>query len=356
MAPEGTRWTVADVASIARGRKTVLEQPFATDGAAAIVQGLWLWDFWPTQCVSGATSVLAGGSLWFALSGPAADDPDARHSVARIRMLRRDDAGWRDLGPAFPEGFTPGSREWSGSAIIDGTRLTLMFTAAGRRGELRATYEQRLFESSCMLGSDGLPDRKWTKPTELVRVGGAYAGARQAEGAIGEIEAFRDPYRFRDPSTGADHLLFTATHSGAALHAGCVGHAIRDVNGWRLSSPLISARGVNTELERAHIVRCDGRLVLFFSTQQATFASPGPVGPTGLYAFLAEKMAGPWCPAYGHGLVLANPMNDPMRAYSWFVECDGSTTGFLDRPEGRFVGTVAPSIKIDLTTLSAITL
>ncbi|RZM33240.1 MAG: glycoside hydrolase family 68 protein, partial [Sphingomonas sp.] len=79
--------------------------------------------------------------------------------------------GWRDHGVAFPDGLTPGSREWSGTAVLgdDGRTLTMHFTAAGRRDGSHG-FEQRLFDSvgrfenGCVTG--------WSEPNETVRADG----------------------------------------------------------------------------------------------------------------------------------------------------------------------------------------
>ena len=71
-----------------------------------------------------------------------------RHDVARLRLLANGADGWDDLGPAFADGATPGSREWSGSAIRRGDgSVSIFYTAAGRPGEDRPSYVQRVIEA-----------------------------------------------------------------------------------------------------------------------------------------------------------------------------------------------------------------
>jgi levansucrase len=76
---------------------------------------------------------------------------------------------------------------------------------------------------------------------------------------------------------------------------------------------------------------------------------------------VAETIEGPWTFLNGHGLVIANPREQPTQAYSWWVLPDLSVTSFVDywgpednsRPEqemrrARFGGTFAPFIQIEL--------
>ena len=341
-----TAWTAAHVASLAATpwREAPLIDPA---GCHPILPGYWLWDFWPAQDEAGDVVTIEGGQLWFALSAPHSPDPVDRHGAARIRAFHRCGDHWRDLGNAMPDGWSPGSREWSGSAIVRGNRLHLWFTAAGRRGEPAISFEQRLFEVQALIGP-GLELSAWTPPVELVAGNDEwYDPTRHTSGAIGTIKAFRDPAWFRDPLDGTAYLLFAGSvaHSGSA-HNGAIGIAVWQDDEWRLQPPLITAEGVNNELERPHIVVFDGRYHLFWSTQASVFA-PGLAAPTGLYAMVAPAMAGPWTPVGGSGLVLANPAAAPAQAYSWLVAADGSVTSFVDMlPDHGFLGLPAPALHL----------
>jgi len=113
---------------------------------------------------------------------------------------------------------------------------------------------------------------------------------------------------------------------------GAVGIARRDKGRWVLTDPLISADGVNNELERPHVVFHAGRFYCFWSTQAKVFAADGPVGPNGLYGMVADRFVGPWRPLNGSGLVFANPAASPIQAYSWLVLGDLGVIAFVDRP------------------------
>lgn len=334
--------------------------------APRVVPGLDLWDHWPVLEGDGAVAAIAGGELVVALSAPILPDPDDRHAVARLRLLHRGAGGWRDLGPLLPDRLSPGSREWAGSAIIDRPhgRVTLYFTAAGVRGEASVGFEQRLFETSAHLDVQDVTVRLsgWTPPAEIVRADGLIYEAEMAGGgAVGTIKAFRDPWFFRDPDEGSDHMLFAGSraHSGSEWN-GLVGVARRTAGGWALMPPLVDATGVNNELERPHVVPHAGRCYLFWSTQAKVFAPGVAAGPTGLYGLVADRWGAPWRPLNGHGLVFGNPPSAPTQAYSWQVLADLSVWGFADRVEmarTQFAGAPAPVLRLaldgDRATVSA---
>src|SRR5690606_13744006 len=115
----------------------------------------------------------------------------------------------------------------------------------------------------------------------------------------GTIKAFRDPAYFRDPNSGARFLFFAGSlaRSTSAFN-GVIGAAVSGVAeaGWRLLPPILSADGLNNELERPHVVYHDGRYYLFWSTQGQVFDPAGPVGPTGLYGMVSDRLDGGWVP------------------------------------------------------------
>jgi len=346
-------WLPDAVAAIVADPATTIP-PIDAATLAPILPGIDLWDLWPLQNADGSTTVIDGWALWFVLSAPVLADPDARHDVARIRLLaaRTEDQRliWRDLGPAFPDGYCPGSREWAGSALFDpeARRITLFWTAAGRRGAATRTFEQRLFAAHARLaGAEGgfaLTD--WSAPRECVIADGRdYLVVGGATGVPGAIKGFRDPAHWRDPASGATYLLFTGSlAASASAWNGCIGIARADAaapSGWALLPPVVSADLLNNEMERPHIVAHGGQLYLFWSTQRHVFAADGPTGPNGLYAMVADRIEGPWRPVNGTGLVAGNPADAPYQAYSWWVEDDLTVSGFADFPG------VAPDGKID---------
>jgi len=298
-----------------------------------LVPGLDLWDCWPLAHEDGRTATVAGRQYWFFLSAPQFPDPVQRHGHARVRLLSRGAEGWRDHGNALPDGLTPGSREWAGSAVLheDGRTVTLFYTVAGRPDETALTFEQRLFAVVGELGAEG--PAAWGRPAELFAADGTrYALANDAvERGPGTLKAFRDPFFFRDPVTAEAHLVFTASAGWTAdSHNGMVGLATLTPAGWVLEDPLVEAVGVNNELERAQAHYRAGRYYLFWSTQTHTFAPAAPQGPNGLYGMVAESLRGPWRPLNGSGLVAANPAGEAAQSYSWIVTGEDEVWSFVD--------------------------
>ncbi|MCA1196979.1 glycoside hydrolase family 68 protein [Sphingomonas sp. R647] len=331
-----------------------------------IAPDLDIWDAWPVQDADGGPSALPGGqTLWMALGAPRFPDPDERHGHARIHLMLRDATGWQPLGPAMPDGFSPGSREWSGSALLAADRrtLTLFFTATGRRGEATPTFEQRLFRADATLarvdGAYRLTD--WRGLDEfVVRDPAHYMASDAGSGAVGTIKAFRDPAYFHDPRDGRHHVFFATSLAGSAsAFNGAVGWATaRDdtLAQWNIRPPLISADTLNNELERPHVLFHQGLYYLFWSTQRHVFNPDGPTGPTGLYGMVSDRLDGGWRPLNGTGLVFANPDAAPKQAYSWLVLPDLQVTSFIDAwgSDGsdanarRFGATFAPMLRLRL--------
>jgi levansucrase len=322
-----SRWTAHGYAD-----PPVLPRITAAD-VAPILPGIDLWDCWPLAHEDGRSVVREGRTWWFFLSAPAQPDPLDRHALARIRLLSRGAEGWRDHGPALPDGLNPGAREWAGSAVLgdDGETVTLFYTVAGRR-DGPPSVEQRLFAATGRFGAQGID--QWQAPREIVVADGVrYVLDRQeiAHPEPGTIKAFRDPAWFRDPATGAAHVVFTASAAWSEdPHNGVVGIATREGDRWVLGDPLVEAIGVNNELERPCLVHRDGRYYLFWSTQRHTFGPAAVAGPNGLYGAVADSLCGPWRMVNGNGLVAANPLDEPTQSYSWWVTGEDEVWSFID--------------------------
>lgn len=372
-APEASRWTADHIVRL--GTDVPCGTVIDAAQAAPILPELVLWDLWPLQLDDGAVARVAGGELWMILSAPRTDDPDDRHDLARIRLFHRVGDAWRDCGALLPDGFAPGSREWSGSARLDPESgiVTLWFTAAGHRGQSERSFEQRLFHCTGSLVLDGPAPRirNWSPLMLSVRNDGThYADLAVDQGIPGRIKGFRDPYWFRDPADGQGYILFTASkarHASQSDYDGVVGiAAASDADGlgeFRLLPPLVDGDGLVNEMERPHVIMRDGLYYLFWSSQKQVFSPDGVQGPTGLYGMVSHSLFGAWEPINGSGLVLANPPSEPRQAYAWQVLPTLEVAGFVDYwgLEGRatdtdpalkaaqFGGTVAPMVTITLT-------
>jgi levansucrase len=339
--------------------------------AKPVVPGLTLWDVWPVQLDNGDVADVAGGRLWIVLSAPRRDDPNVRHDEARMRLLLRTNDQWQDCGNLLPDGFAPGSREWSGSTRLDPAtgQITLWFTAAGRRGAAPADFEQRLFHATGRLDMSGAYPKivAWAGLTQSVHNDGShYVDVSVNQGIPGRIKGFRDPYWFRDPATGQGYILFTGSKAAADSRSdydGVIGIAAQQTDGsYKLLPRLIDADGVANELERPHIFVRDGLYYLFWSTQTHVFSPDGIAGPTGLYGMVAPSLFGPYEPLNGSGLVLANPVAEPRQAYAWQVLPSLEVVSFVDLwgvhgrdvetdlalKAAQFGGTVAPMVTVAL--------
>ena len=325
-----------------------------------MIEGLDLWDMWPLALADGSPAEIMGAELWMILASPKFDDPDQRHDHARIRLIHGRSCTWRDCGDALPDGFSPGAREWSGSAVLspETGAVTLYFTAAGRPGHPELRFEQRLFQTHGVLDTSGaLPAiMGWSTPAESVTSDGLdYVRTESAPLTPGMIKGFRDPGFFRDPVDGRDYLLFTGSKAGSShSHNGLIGLAQSDGKGaWSLQPPILDADGLCNEMERPHIVHQGGLYYLFWSSQSAVFAPSGPFAPTGLYGMVAPSVRGPFRPLNGSGLVICNPAASPQQAYCWWVTPDLKVASFVDKwqaPPGerKFGGVLAPELQLCL--------
>ncbi|WP_340587296.1 glycoside hydrolase family 68 protein [Erythrobacter alti] len=330
------------------------------DQAQPMSPELDVWDAWPLADPSGNPVTWQDGELWFALAVARSDDPEQRHHLARIHHFHRTGDKFRHVGETMPEEISPGAREWSGSARLDNGIVTLFFTATGQKGDPQLSYEQRLFATKTEWQDEENPFAAWSTPTEIFTADGEiYRPADENEGVPGKIKAFRDPSHYRDRD-GRDYVLFTGSSAGKpSTHDGLIGlAAAQEGGGYWLNHPLVEATQVNNELERPHIVEFGDALYLFWSTQRGVFA-PGIAAPTGLYGATAKTLEGPWTLLNKTGLVVANPVERPTQAYSWWVLPDLTVASFVDYwgpedpsvPElqsrrARFGGTFAPFLQL----------
>lgn len=356
------QWTADHVRAITIGANRIAPM-IGPDDFKRISWELDIWDAWPIQTQDGPPAALPQ-TLWMALSAPHFADPDERHGHARLHLFERTEEGWAHLGPVMPDGFSPGSREWSGSAVLDadGTTLTLYFTATGQRGEKDPTFTQRLFLARAKLkqGNGRFSLTDWHGLREIVQRDPAfYMATDGVDGGPGTIKAFRDPAYFRDPLSGTHYLFFAGSLAGSkSAFNGVVGAAVATAerpDDWTILPPLVSADGLNNELERPHVVWHKGLYYLFWSAQRHVFDPAGPVGPTGLYGMVSNSLDGGWKPLNGTGLVFANPPQAPAQAYSWLVLPDLSVSSFVDdwgpAADGRarrFGASFAPELHLKL--------
>lgn len=219
-----------------------------------------------------------------------------------------------------------------------------------------------------------------------------------AQSDAGPLYGFRDPWAFRDPADGKRYVLFTGNMGGLKsqqtcqpedlgdaafraglgalnaempLHNGAVGLAVETAPGaWKLLNPLLTARCVNQELERPHLLMTGGKVYLFFSSHIGKFAPYGDLrdrGEEGLYGFVGDSLRGDYTPLNRGGLVLNTPLTQRYQSYSYDVLPGGLTTLFVDVPgignqdisvvstlppeqqRAVFGGTLGKTLKIDIS-------
>jgi levansucrase len=335
---EISSWEPRHVAAIVPSKLREIPVVTAAD-IVDVLPGFQLWDSWTVDDPEGKAVCSGGWTLWVIMCAPRAVHPDLRHDTARLRLMQERAGEWRDCGYLLPDELNPGSREWAGSSVFDADngRLTLFYTVTGRRGEATCSYEQRLFQTDATMTIDNgvVQIGDWSEPLEnIVSDGVDYVIVNQHQGRPGFIKGFRDPFHFRDPASGTDYLLFTASYQPSRhSHNGVVGIASSDDGvfaNWTLLPPLISADGVNNELERPVLRYVDGQYYVFWSTQRKTFAPGGPAGPNGLYGMVSESLFGPYRPLNGTGLVAPNPEAEPLQTYSWWITSELDVVGFVD--------------------------
>ena len=333
-------WSRAAAGKLRRTTETVV--PVVYPPAERVGDDFHLWDTWLLRTRDGRPATPGGVRVIFALTAPEDLLPGKRHDVAEIRCLYSPDGrAWHDAGPVFDPDGPLGSRQWAGSALFepdpdDPTRgeVTLYYTAAGEADETDLSYTQRLAAGTDgrLTVDDGTATLTgpWRHETLLRPDGVRYETEAQSRGMI---YTFRDPWFFEDPATGETHLLFEANvpvpedsdrcggDSEAQSFNGCVGLATSpdgDPTTFEAESPLLHAVCVNQELERPHVVVCDGRYYLFVSSHRHTFA-PGFDGFDALYGFVADDLRGEYRPLDDTGLVVTNPANAPYQTYSWLA-------------------------------------
>ena len=214
-----TAWTPEHLDAIVDDPATVAPVIHDAD-AQRMIPSHDLWDPWPVCEIDGTPVSAGGGELWMALSAPAVGDPGGRHDIARIRMFVRHPDGCIDLGPVFPAGASLGSREWAGCAIADRAAgsITVLYTAAGDRGEEHPTFVQRIAAATAAIThGDTVALGEWGQHREAVPPDPQhYVVADQIDGVPGFIKAFRDPFHFQDPATGEQYVLFVGSMADSA--------------------------------------------------------------------------------------------------------------------------------------------
>lgn len=383
MAYKTVNWTIAD-ALRQKFDTYVTTHPIIKSDYTLMDNRLFVWDTMPLRDLHGNVVSINGWTVIFTLT--AVKNPsmyqdekggynitqnwEDRHSWARIcYWFSRDSKTWVFGGRVMQEGVSPTMREWSGSAIYkDDSTIELYYTCVVPDATLCKVL------GKCTTSDNGVKLEGFESVSELFSADGIFYQTKQQNPYFN----FRDPYPFKDPNTGDLYMLFEGNIAGVrgehiisedetgtfpftpfslgqkTLQVGCIGIAkALDENGdtWELLPPLISAVGVNDQLERPHVIFKDGRCYLFCVSHSYTY-SKGITGADGLYGFVANSLFGEYQPLNASGLVIGNPTTQPYQAYSHLVMPNGLVTSFIDnipipsRKTYRLGGTLAPTLRL----------
>jgi levansucrase len=343
---------------------------------------VWVWDTWPLTDLSTNVVTYNGWHVIFSLVAPRTVGFNDRHWHARIGFFySRDAKSWTYGGLLHPAGYSRGSREWAGSAILrEGNQVQSFYTASGRDngGVNNTDFLQRLATSTGRIHADerSVWFTGFRNHTIIAEADGRlYQTLEQSEGGP-IIYAFRDPFVFRNPDDDKTYVLFEGNTPGRAGEYRCQprdlgplppGHEVpadarfytgniglaeatnSNLRRFRLLPPLLSANCVNQQLERPHFVFRNGLVYLFTISHTFTYA-PGLTGPDGVYGFVGESIRSDYQPLNGSSLVLGNPEAQPWQQYSHYVMPNLLVESFIDRiptANGEVSGgTLAPTLRL----------
>lgn len=295
----------------------------------------WIWDSWYVQ----------DGARWhgYFLQAPKAiEDPELRHwNVSQGHVVSDDLVNWEPLGTCFQpagRGAWDDYTTWTGSVVRgdDGT-WHLFYTGACHE-------EDGLIQRIGHATSDDL--HSWRRVGNGLCLDLSDSGDyEQFRPGFWHDRAMRDPWVMRDPEGDGWLMYFTARAPGIAEPnaGGAIGFATSaDLRDWTLQPPVFV--GGYGQLEVPQVFAYGGRwYCLFctaahhFSAEQAEAIPGGPV--TGSHYLIGEGPRGPWRVAPGRFL----DGTLPCRRYAARVveTAEGlRLLGFVDRPDGDFVGQI----------------
>lgn len=354
-------WTKGDVEGL--NQDTHVTAPLMIHPEEFFEEGVYVWDAWPVRNHDGSVAEIDG---WVIKVGLSADWDEVEetgwdfYTVSTWRYWFTRDGEWRPGGVIFERDEALGSRQWAGSTFYDPDtqEVTFYYTATGspdaesidddmpereisihNEAAGRPSTEQRLamVTASVSASGDGIAFSDFGEHEIIAEADGRLYDTMGTYLASAAVYGFRDPEFMVDPHTGQEHILFTANAAGVAgPYNGVVGLVSKsDAGEWELQPPIIVSMGVNSQLERPHVIYRDDGAYLFFSTHDFTFASDVH-GPRGLYGFHAPTgdLQGRWVPLNEHGLVAANPEEAMGQIYSFLVLPDGRVMSYLNHTYG----------------------
>jgi levansucrase len=354
-------WTREDVEGVQQDSPVTM--PLMIHPEEPFEEGVYVWDAWPIRNPDGTVAEIDGWVVKVGLSAEW-DEVDETgwefFTLSTWRYWYTRDGEWRPGGIIFEREEALGSRQWAGSTFYDPEtqEVTFYYTAVGRpdaegidddmperaisihnEAAGRPLTEQRLAMVTASVSSsdEGIAFSDFGEHEIIAEADGRLYDTIETYLASEAVYGFRDPEYMVDPHTGREHILFTANAAGVrGPYNGVVGLVTKSDDGdWELQPPIIVSMGVNSQLERPHVVYREDGAYLFFSTHDFTFA-PEVHGPRGLYGFYSEtgSLEGRWVPLNEHGLVAANPPTAEAQTYSYLVLPDGLVMSYLNHTWG----------------------
>lgn len=307
----------------------------------------WVWDSWYAH----------DGERWhgYFLQAPKAiGDPELRHwNVTQGHAVSDDLVHWEHRGTCFAPAQTEAWDDyttWTGSVVSGPDRRWHLFYT----GTCRA--EDGLYQRVGHAVSDDLHHWQRVGDGLCLDLTGPAAAAYETDHQFGfwHDRAMRDPWVMRDPDGDGWLMYFTARAAGIAEPngGGAIGLATSpDLMTWTLQPPVFT--GGFGQLEVPQVFAVDGRWYCLFCTSadhyskdQAESMPGGPV--TGSHYLTASSPRGPWTIAPGPFLDGALPCR---RYAPRIVETAQGLCiiGFVDRPEGDFVGQLSDPDPVTVT-------
>ena len=354
-------WTRGDLEGL--HQDTYVTAPLMIHPEGFFEDGVYVWDAWPIRNPDGSVAEIDGWVVKVGLSAAWAEVEETGwdfYTISTWRYWYTRDGDWRPGGVIFERDEALGSRQWAGSTFYDPNtqQVTFYYTATGRPDAAsieddmpdheisihnesagRPSTEQRLamVTATVSASADGIAFDDFGEHEIIAEADGRLYDTQGTYLASSAVYGFRDPEFLLDPHTGKEHVLFTANAAGVAgPYNGVVGLLTKSDSGeWELEPPIIVSMGVNSQLERPHVIYRDGGAYLFFSTHDFTFG-PEVHGPRGLYGFHSAtgSLQGRWVPLNRHGLVAANPTEAMGQMYSFLVLPDGLVMSYLNHTYG----------------------
>lgn len=395
-----SRWTIADALKVHADDPTttmpVIDQNFPT-----MDESVMIWDTGALRNIHGQTVTFKG---WHVIWSLAVDKIDMSNDDIYDEWHSRNDrayigywysrtgngADWQWGGRLLNPSADLRPHEWSGGLVMrEGTgNVVDMFYTSEADSPINQSVPS-VSTGRIFADADGVWFKGFKTTTEMFSADGIHNANSQQD----EYFDFRDPHPFVNPADGRVYCLYEsnvagmrgqftigseeqgvlppgfAVDAGAQYGAASIGIAVLDDGAyksgdfstarWTQLDPLVTALGVNDQMERPHIVFRDNLTYLFTISHHSTY-SGDLSGPDGVYGFVSENgLFGPYKPLNSSGLVLGNPSSAPYETYSHFVDPDGYVQAFIDTlpapgedPNNpatfRIGATLSPTVKLEL--------